>query len=701
MRSTNPVEAADFLKRIRSRRAGLESLDTGAAPDQPPVSNFDSLPDAHKSAVEGAAAKLARPETMTPHERFALEAIIIPDHRPAIAIKDADYQITHPDWLHLNAADIHARITLAIPAIGRLELPSRTDIPYGGTAFLVGPGLLMTNRHVAELFVDGAGRGLTFRPGASAAMNYVEEAERKVTDRFAVTSVVLVHPYWDMALLRVADAGLTPLTLDTDDPAQPDEDIVVIGYPAFNPGLDRAVQDQVFGGLYNVKRLQPGRRLARREVDSFGKTVNAATHDASTLGGNSGSAVISTKTGHVIALHFGGAYLDTNYAVPMRDLALDAQLQYAGLAFADPRPAVEDGPWSSWWRGLETVARPMPAPVTEPKQTTVTLAGETLTVTVTVELGKPSQPAEAPELERLAEPWHDSDYSDRRGYDPQFLGIDLPLPEGCDPSILARLADGSTVIPYTHFSLAMHAKRRLALFTASNVRNDRAAREPEQGGDYRRGALAGLQDGDTEKWFTDPRLRGIEQLPDRFFTKDRKAFDKGHLVRRDDVAWGETYAELRQANGDTYHVTNCSPQVADFNRPNGHENWGDLEKAVLKQATDQRLSVFAGPMLADDDPVFKGVDDKGGVSVRIPRAYWKVIAAPDGAGLGAYAFVLEQDLSGVAMEKVTFGAQWRRFMIPIKDLEDRLKLVRFPDAFHDADRFATSAGRALADIAKA
>ncbi|MBS0504715.1 MAG: DNA/RNA non-specific endonuclease, partial [Proteobacteria bacterium] len=101
------------------------------------------------------------------------------------------------------------------------------------------------------------------------------------------------------------------------------------------------------------------------------------------------------------------------------------------------------------------------------------------------------------------------------------------------------------------------------------------------------------------------------------------------------------------------------------------------------------------------DPVFKGVDDKGGVSVRIPRAYWKVIAAPDGAGLGAYAFVLEQNLSGVAMEKVTFGAQWRRFMIPIKDLEDRLKLVRFPDAFHDADRFATSAGRALADIAKA
>jgi endonuclease G len=331
----------------------------------------------------------------------------------------------------------------------------------------------------------------------------------------------------------------------------------------------------------------------------------------------------------------------------------------------------------------------------------VTLEGETLTVTVTVELGKAAKAAESPALERLAEPWHDSDYGDRRGYDPTFLGIELPLPEPRDPSMLAKLSEGSTVIPYTHFSLAMHAKRRLALFTASNVRDDAATRAPEPGRDYTRGALGGLKDGDTEKWFTDPRLRGIEQLPDVFFTKDRQAFDKGHLVRRDDVAWGETYAELRQANGDTYHVTNCSPQVADFNRPHGRENWGDLEKAVLAQATEQRLSVFAGPVLADDDPVFKGVDDQGAIAVRIPRAYWKVIVAPDGAGLGAYAFVLEQDLSGVAMEKVTFGAEWRRFMLPVKELEERLKLLRFPDALHDADRFATSAGRALAGIAKA
>ena len=58
-----------------------------------------------------------------------------------------------------------------------------------------------------------------------------------------------------------------------------------------------------------------------------------------------------------------------------------------------------------------------------------------------------------------------------------------------------------------------------------------------------------------------------------FYSKDRKAFDKGHIVRRDDVAWGRTYDELRRANGNTYHVTNCSPEVNEYNRSTlGQEN---------------------------------------------------------------------------------------------------------------------------------
>ena len=218
---------------------------------------------------------------------------------------------------------------------------------------------------------------------------------------------------------------------------------------------------------------------------------------------------------------------------------------------------------------------------------------------------------------------------------------------------------------------------------------------PSRARNTTRKGLSGLGENDTEKWFTDPRLRGLDQLPDKFFTKDRQAFDKGHLVRRDDVAWGETFDELRIANGDTYHVTNCSPQVAGFNRAHGGDNWGDLEKAVLAQAVDQRLTVLAGPILADDDPDFAGVDEAGAVRVQIPQAYWKVVVAPRsddvGDGLAAFGFLLEQDLSAVDMERLDFDPRWTAQMRTLSELERLIRFLTFPEILHRADRHGTAA----------
>ena len=67
---------------------------------------------------------------------------------------------------------------------------------------------------------------------------------------------------------------------------------------------------------------------------------------------------------------------------------------------------------------------------------------------------------------------------------------------------------------------------------------------------------------------------------DQIFAKQIQA-----LGQRDDVAWGATYEEMRNANGDSFHLTNCTPQVAGFNRSrNGVDNWGDLENLILRQA---------------------------------------------------------------------------------------------------------------------
>ena len=292
--------------------------------------------------------------------------------------------------------------------------------------------------------------------------------------------------------------------------------------------------------------------------------------------------------------------------------------------------------------------------------------------------------------EKLVEPIHDDDYANRTGYDPRFLGVEAPLPEAMDKASAARLDDGGITIPYEHFSLVLHKARRLALFTASNVDLSASMRTPADGADVTRRGLTGLGDHDMEKWFTDPRVPAIHQLPDRFFTKDKGAFDKGHVVRREDVAWGQDFETMRRANGDTFHVTNCSPQVAGFNRPGQGTNWGDLEQYVSRQAGKGRLSVFAGPVLAEDDPVFVGVDDTGGARVRIPRRYWKVILAEQ-EGLRAFAFVLEQDLSDTPLE-FAVEAKWRHSMVSIASLEAMLRLVRFPRAIHEADQDGKPAG---------
>src|SRR5262249_42534566 len=100
---------------------------------------------------------------------------------------------------------------------------------------------------------------------------------------FAVSGVEMIHPHWDMALLRVD--GLPTdnmLRLSVRSPEElVNRNIVAVGYPAFDPRNDASFQDKIFGGVYNVKRLQPGIVRARAEVQSLENRVAAMTHDAS------------------------------------------------------------------------------------------------------------------------------------------------------------------------------------------------------------------------------------------------------------------------------------------------------------------------------------------------------------------------------------------------------------------------------------
>jgi endonuclease G len=139
----------------------------------------------------------------------------------------------------------------------------------------------------------------------------------------------------------------------------------------------------------------------------------------------------------------------------------------------------------------------------------------------------------------------------------------------------------------------------------------------------------------------------------------------------------------------------------DFNRSNEGGKWGRLENMILKQAKTERLALFAGPVMDEDDDVFEGVDERGPVSVQIPRRYWKVVLANDSGKLEAFAFVLEQDLSEVPLEpEFAVAAEWVPHMVSVPDLQKLLVGIEFNQAIHDADQFNKEGGHELAVAAE-
>jgi endonuclease G, mitochondrial len=665
MSSEKSARVTSFLEWI-APEGGLESMGRPSVLDGIEETPWSTEPELERATE--AVGRLERGESLSDEGADALEAIVLPKERPVVDIVNGTYAVPAAPFEHLGESAARASIEAAISSIGRIELPGHPSLPFAGTGFVVGEGVLMTNRHVAELFAVGIGREeLSFRPGQSAAIDFLRERGREDSLTFRIARVVMVHPYWDMALL-IAEGldGVPPLRLSTAPPGDLRErEIVVIGYPALDPRNNVDLQNRIFGSTFNIKRLQPGRLRQPAEIRSFGHMVPAVTHDSSTLGGNSGSAVIDVETGTVSALHFAGRYLEANYAVPAYELALDrrvveAAVNFDGDAAGSPPPA-----WSSFWEEADPAGP----------------AGRIAT-------------ASDAATEALVEPFRDEDLSARRGYDDRFLGIRVTLPTVHDESLVSHLDDGSHVLPYEHFSVVLNKDRRLAQFTASNVDADPRRKEPEPGRDYTRKGLTGLRDGDLEKWFIDPRIPAIHQLPDRFFTKDRASFDKGHIVRREDVAWGDSFEEVRRGNGDTYHVTNCSPQVADFNRSTQRGVWGQLENLVLGQAKTEKYSIFAGPVFRSDDRLFRGVDDSGVARVAIPRQFWKIVVARSGDELQTFAFLLDQDLSDTDLEFAVDQA-WRSRMISVADLEELVGTISFPDELRESDQIDAGAGQAV------
>lgn len=322
----------------------------------------DELADPVESAVLGVEA-VRRGEMPPPRQLLHAAAIVMRTERPVLTVADSAFATPDPPWQGLG--DRLPLLRPRIRAVGRIRAESA---PYGkvaGTGFVVGPGLLLTNRHVAKFFVRGLGvTALELDLDEAASCDLDAELGGVTTRLLDLDGPALMHPYWDVALLRVRGAPLAdlePLVLASRRIAAGDlvgRAVAVVGYPVeqFLPTQElRDLRARLFGNLYGVKRLMPGRLMDRHETlaaDPAGgpeRTVPAVGHDASTLAGNSGSAVIDVETGETLGVHFKGYALDANFAVPAWELARDPRVRDLGVRFSDGAPEPPDPVVEAAW----------------------------------------------------------------------------------------------------------------------------------------------------------------------------------------------------------------------------------------------------------------------------------------------------------------------------------------------------------------
>lgn len=318
---------------------------------------------------------------------------IVREGRPAIPV--LENRISFQNAIVDAAADTIVKrlketapvIESVIPLVGRVDVDNfPTAMSFVGTAWLVDSNVAVTNRHVAELIAKNNDGAFTFRPGRlgeelRVSVDYRHEMGLDAKDPVRVMRVIWIEPEPgpDIAFIeldRRTDGTVKPSITLAENDATPDSEVVVIGYPAHAPASiipNQQWMEQIYGSTYDVKRVAPG--LAG------GMSRGWATHDCTTLGGNSGSVVINMDKGEAVALHFAGLYMIENYAVPVSTI----------------KKFLKDRPWHP--ESIPTPVQPTngaspessasPPPVDlrlDQRQVTITIP-----LTITVSFGTPSE----------------------------------------------------------------------------------------------------------------------------------------------------------------------------------------------------------------------------------------------------------------------------------------------------------------------
>lgn len=285
-------------------------------------------------------------------QSFAIESVIIADgSRPVFFIQDGKIKQGFGNGPFVDRLEQKAPLIEQVArSVGRIESDLRIAEPwmdgvfYMGTAFVVGPNLAITNRHVAQAMINGSIEGAgPFGLNGPWWLNFAGESGDLSKRRVAIVEVLWadttpvstdagLKPF-DAALLRLGDPEFesvtTPASLPiTSTPPAQGQVVGLVGYPGKpriitpdEPTKLRCEEEseraliKLFDNRFGAKRCGSGEinALPGFEGDDNDWTIK---HDISTLGGNSGSPIfdlsISTEP-RVFAAHFGGCSRVENY----------------------------------------------------------------------------------------------------------------------------------------------------------------------------------------------------------------------------------------------------------------------------------------------------------------------------------------------------------------------------------------------------
>jgi endonuclease G len=453
------------------------------------VNSGNNLPLAIQQGIDAANVKAVINDFSLADKMPHLEAVVVPFMRPVLFIKNGKIDIPESNELKERIVKYKPIIEQPLNSVGRIEIKNH-QLKNIGTGWLIAENIIATNRHVAEFFsIKGnqTSKGGIFRKNfigqtLETVIDFREEYRNDNTqnNQFEVEIDKIIYlpdaskDLPDIALLRIKKASNLPAPIPfISEKLTADQLIGIVGYPLQDPrgGTDKEMERRIFGDVFGVKRYAPG------QVLSVPKNKWYFLHDASTLGGNSGSLVQDMESGCAIGIHFSGVLLEANYAVKGSEILNIASKVGVDSVFSFNKTQSENL-------------------VVEPDFA-------------------------------LEAPFDVTAYSDRKGFETKFLETDagtetVALPKIKNKTDLIKFGAGNkeTVLKYAHFSVEMSKSRRMCVYSAVNI----------DGQQYKRIKRTG--------WRFDPRIPEEFQIMKECYGNAPK-FSRGHMTRREDPNWGE------------------------------------------------------------------------------------------------------------------------------------------------------------------